>query len=52
MNLIQCNCSCIYQDEGYCKLEKAAEITNQAVNYNNGCLHFIKKENKFSGLSN
>jgi hypothetical protein len=43
MNLIQCNCRCIYQDEGYCKLEKAAEITNQAENYNNGCLHFIKK---------
>jgi hypothetical protein len=52
MNLIQCNCSCIYQDEGYCKLEKAAEITNQSSNYDNGCLHFVEKKNKYNGSSN
>jgi GMP synthase PP-ATPase subunit len=48
MNFIQCNSSCVYQDEGYCKLEKAAEITNQAENYNKGCLHYVEKENKYN----
>ena len=50
MNFIQCNSSCVYQDEGYCKLEKAAEITNQADNHEKGCLHYIKKENKSNNI--
>jgi hypothetical protein len=39
MSLIHCSCDCLYQHEGYCELEKAAEITNYTNN--NGCLHFV-----------
>ena len=39
MSLIHCSCDCLYQHEGYCELEKAAEITNYVKA--DGCLHFV-----------
>lgn len=42
MSLIQCTCDCLYQKDGYCKLDKAAEVTNQTNS--KGCLHYIAKK--------
>ncbi len=42
MSLIQCACNCLYQKDGYCKLEKAAEITD--IHNEAGCLHFRPRE--------
>lgn len=42
MSLIQCSCDCLYQKDGYCKLEKAAEITD--CENPTGCLHFKPRE--------
>lgn len=44
MSLIQCSSDCAYQKDGYCALEKAAEITN-AVKAD-ACLHFVPKKRK------
>ena len=38
MSLIQCTSDCLYQKDGYCRLEKAAEITTSEKSA--GCLHF------------
>lgn len=37
MSLITCSRNCIYQKNGYCKLEKAAAVTNVS----GGCPHFV-----------
>lgn len=38
MSLIPCDDDCIYQVDGYCKLESPAAITNHL----GGCVHYIK----------
>ena len=38
VSLIQCTSDCLYQKDGYCRLEKAAEITTSEKSA--GCLHF------------
>ena len=43
MSLIQCTSDCLYEKDGYCRLEKAAEIT--ASEKSGGCLHFRPREN-------
>lgn len=47
MSLIHCTCDCLYQKEGYCVLEKAAEITNYKEE--GGCLHYVPLKNAPSG---
>lgn len=42
MSLIKCACDCLYQEDGYCNLERAAEITD--CENSNGCLHFRPRE--------
>lgn len=42
MSLIKCACNCLYQEDGYCNLERAAEITD--CDSPSGCLHFRPKE--------
>lgn len=39
MSFIHCSCDCLYQRDGYCGLEKAAEITSDSKD--GGCLHFV-----------
>ena len=47
MSIIPCMKDCDYQKEGYCMLEKAAEITDE----DSECPHLIKPlTNKFNGL--
>ncbi|MDR3645700.1 MAG: hypothetical protein P4M02_11575 [Clostridia bacterium] len=43
MSLIQCNSNCSYQLDGYCRLDKAAQVTNQ-TGKDGGCLHFVEKQ--------
>lgn len=43
MSLIHCTCGCVYQKDGYCKLEKAAEIT-AGLNNEENCLHFKARD--------
>lgn len=47
MSLIPCSCDCTHQSEGYCTLDKAAEVTNQTGQ--EGCLHFVEKKTKPRG---
>lgn len=44
MSMIPCNCNCEYQTEGYCTLDKAAQVTNGKERQ--GCLHFVEREIK------
>ena len=47
MSIIPCMKNCDYQKEGYCMLEKAAEITDE----DNECPHLIKPStNKIDGF--
>jgi hypothetical protein len=46
MSLIQCSSACIYQDEGYCKLDQAAEISSDPAD--DKCTHFKPKEMKMN----
>lgn len=47
MSLIQCSSDCAYQKDGYCALEKAAEITNAAKT--DACPHFVPKKRETAG---
>lgn len=38
VSLIKCTCGCVYQKDGYCRLEKAAAVSNVADT--DGCPHF------------
>ncbi|MCI9273490.1 MAG: hypothetical protein HFE39_05980 [Clostridiales bacterium] len=38
MSLIPCDDDCIYQIDGYCKLETPTIITNHL----GGCVHYVK----------
>lgn len=49
MSLIHCTCSCIYQNDGYCRLEKAAEITSGPNE--SGCLHFKAADKSSLGMN-
>jgi hypothetical protein len=54
MSFIHCSSDCTYQQDGYCGLEKAAEITNCVKA--DGCLRKAKKTtildtNSFKSLS-
>lgn len=40
MSLIPCDDDCIYQIDGYCKLEAPTIITNHL----GGCVHYVKAE--------
>jgi hypothetical protein len=42
MSLIHCTSDCAYQNEGYCRLDKAAEISSGPNNTD--CLHFKAKD--------
>ena len=44
MSLIHCSSNCLYQHDGYCELDKAAEITN--CEKTGGCLHFVPPKSK------
>jgi hypothetical protein len=44
MSLIQCTSNCLYQEEGYCNLETAAQITS--ASNSKGCHHYRTKEIK------
>jgi len=44
MSLIQCTSNCFYQEEGYCNLETAAQITS--ASNSKGCHHYRTKEIK------
>lgn len=39
MTIIPCDCNCIYQADGYCRLEKPSYITNNSYK---GCAYFIE----------
>lgn len=39
MSMIQCDIDCIYQKDGYCKLDMPSAITNYS---GDGCVHCIK----------
>lgn len=39
MTLITCDCDCVYQQEGYCRLETPSVITNST---DKGCAHYIE----------
>lgn len=41
MSLIPCNLSCKYQEDGYCRLESTAKITN-APDLKGGCAYFVE----------
>ena len=43
MTLIHCTDSCIYQSDGYCRLEKAENITGSGKNTD--CPHFRPRDN-------
>lgn len=47
MNLIHCTSSCVYQDDGFCKLDNAAEAIKQ-INAGSGCLHFVDKNSEYN----
>lgn len=40
MSLIPCDDDCVYQCDGYCKLEAPTIITNHL----GGCVHYVKAE--------
>jgi len=40
MSLIPCSSNCIYCEDGYCRLETAALVSNTG---NEGCIHCIKQ---------
>lgn len=42
MSFIHCTCDCQYQNDGYCELEKAAQVTN--CSKTGGCLHYVPKK--------
>lgn len=44
MSFVHCSCDCKYQQDGFCNLEKASEITN--VIKQNGCLYYVARETK------
>jgi hypothetical protein len=44
VSLINCSSDCIYQSEGICTLDKAAEITNKTAD--KGCLHYVSKSKR------
>ncbi len=39
MNFIPCDDNCIYQEDGYCKLESSSIVTNS----NGNCIYQIEK---------
>ena len=39
MTIIPCNENCVYQSDGYCKLESASIVTDCTVS---GCMHKIE----------
>jgi len=41
MSLITCTDACVYQEEGYCRLEQAASSGQMSVSA--GCVHFVGK---------
>ena len=41
MCLIPCKDDCIYQQDGYCTLDKPSAVTNQE---DKGCVHYIKRK--------
>jgi hypothetical protein len=49
MSFIHCSSDCTYQQDGYCGLEKAAEITNCVKA--DGCLHYVPRK-KAKGKKN
>ena len=42
MSLIPCGDDCIYQKDGYCRLEVPSILTN----HKGGCVHYIKASEK------
>lgn len=53
MTLITCNCNCIHQHDGYCRLETPSAVTNS--NTKKGCVHFVKPDKakkKYKNLLN
>ncbi|MBR2176879.1 MAG: hypothetical protein IJ861_08035 [Clostridia bacterium] len=42
MTLISCDEKCIYQSDGYCKLDMTAAVTNCT---DSGCMHRIQPDN-------
>lgn len=46
MSLIQCSSDCRYQKDGYCALEKAAQITAASKTGAGGCLHYLPRNNE------
>jgi hypothetical protein len=49
VSLIHCTSDCQYQNDGYCRLETAAEIS-AGPNYSD-CLHFKAKEPRPDSLA-
>lgn len=48
MSLIACDSNCSYQRDGYCRLDSAAEVTNEKKS--GGCVYFIeRKQDKKNG---
>ena len=45
MSLIACTNDCVYQQDGCCRLERAASSGTGSVG-DNGCVYYIKKNNK------
>ncbi|MDP4120183.1 MAG: hypothetical protein Q8876_03900 [Bacillota bacterium] len=39
MTIITCDYDCIYQEDGYCKLEKPSVVTNHS---DNECVHYVR----------
>ena len=45
MSLIPCIESCVYQTDGYCRLERAVSLGKPELSLNH-CVHFINKVKK------
>lgn len=56
MNMIHCTCSCIYQEDGYCRLNSAARVgglkdadTSSQTKDGDGCLYVRPQRKKEGG---
>lgn len=43
MSLIPCTGDCVYQKDGYCRLERAASL-GKPESLSDKCVHFIKRK--------
>ena len=49
MSLIACTNTCVYQEDGVCRLEQAA--SGGEMSAGSGCVHFVKRDGVVSGYA-